>query len=94
MASLSRLSCCCPSGSSQERAALLETTLFVRCAAATLRGSCTGVLEVDVGGGVGFEVDQGVGALRLCAGETKNSPEGACVSAQASARWHGCTCDR
>ncbi|PNW74500.1 hypothetical protein CHLRE_12g493903v5 [Chlamydomonas reinhardtii] len=58
----------------KERAALLETTLFVRCVAAALRGHYTGVLQVDKGAGVGCEVDKGANALRLRAGETKYSP--------------------
>ncbi|KAG2454320.1 hypothetical protein HYH02_001347 [Chlamydomonas schloesseri] len=64
----------CSGESRQARAELLETQLFVRCAAATLLGAYTGVLEVDAGAGVGGEVDEGAGALRLRAGETKYSP--------------------
>lgn len=62
--------------STQERAALLETTLFVRCTAAMLSSSYTGVLEVDAGAGVGCEVDEAAGALRLRVGEIKYNPEG------------------
>ncbi|KAG2426941.1 hypothetical protein HXX76_012726 [Chlamydomonas incerta] len=63
----------CRAGSPQERATRLEETLFVRCVAATLRGSYTGVLEVDAGAGIGCEVDEGTCTLRLRAGETKYS---------------------
>ncbi|KAG2452951.1 hypothetical protein HYH02_002288 [Chlamydomonas schloesseri] len=63
----------CNAKSTQERRELMEVTLFVRCAAATLLGAYTGVLEVDAGAGVGCKVDEGAGALRLRTGETKFS---------------------
>ncbi len=66
-------------GSLQEQEKLLETTLFVRCAAAMLNGVWTGVLQVDGGAGVGYEVDEGAGALRLRVAETEYSPGGGCV---------------
>ncbi len=74
--------CGCPVRSLQGREKLLETKLFVRCAAAMLHGMWTGGLQVDAGAGVGYEVDEGAGALRLRVGETEYSPEGACVSAR------------
>lgn len=56
----------------------------MRCTAAMLSSSYTGVLEVDAGAGVGCEVDEAAGALRLRVGEIKYNPEGGCVSAKAS----------
>jgi hypothetical protein len=79
----------------QKRVELLQETLFVRCAAATLLGAYRGVLEIDAGFGVGCKVDEGAQALRLCLGETKYSAGGGYNTQQVLIDWlctHACLC--
>ncbi|KXZ51221.1 hypothetical protein GPECTOR_13g708 [Gonium pectorale] len=64
------------SGQSLEaRRELLEGDLFVRCVAAVLCKSYTGVLEVDAGVRGGCQVDEGAQALRLRLGQTAFNPK-------------------